>query len=64
MATFDGVRQTDYGEAGVWREAQATIPYEDDPGYGNLQKCAADNLVRATPSDEHFEFNYRAAFGL
>ena len=41
-----------------------TIPYEDDPGYGNLQKCAADNLVRATPSDEHFEFNYRAPLGV
>jgi hypothetical protein len=36
MATFDGVRHTDHEEAGVWREAQATILYEDDPGYGNL----------------------------
>ena len=32
MATFDGVRHTDHEEAGVWREAQATILYEDDPG--------------------------------
>ena len=39
----------------MWREAQATILYEDDPGYGNLQQYAADNLVRATPSDEHLD---------
>ena len=36
------------------RHLTSTILYEDDPGYGNLQQCAADNLVRATPSDEHF----------
>ena len=63
MATFDGVRHTDHEEAGMWREAQATILYEDAPGSGNLQQYAADNLVRATPSDEHLEYNYRAANG-
>ena len=47
----------------MWREAQATILYEDAPGSGNLQQYAADNLVRATPSDEHLEYNYRAANG-
>ena len=45
IATFDGVRHTDHEEAGVWREAQASILYEDDRD-GNLQQCAADNLVR------------------